>query len=490
MTEPAPAPTDPPVTPVPNDPLVNEGASESLDPNTPLDSDGAPLDPNTPAEAASDGAPEDPACAAAETASASPDTPSPDSENPCPPKKTGRYAGQPEFVPDSLRRSEVRRVTAALETQRTQHVQNIAEVRGLRLRDKQLGIERAKLSAEVEETLAALEATEEQLRRRALASFVNGDSFELAPSLEHDEILEFQQKQFLVGEVLALDQELLEEYTRLRNRLEEDTLQLFERLNSIRRWLRAAEDEAEKSAEEVGALRFELDTWNYLSATWIPEVVFPIVGDYGDPLINSWGYPRAPGTPDYHWHEGIDIFAPSGTPLVAAEAGEVTDIGYGTLGGLKIWIMGHSGTRWYYAHLDSFNPDLEVGDFVSAGDLIGYIGATGNAVGTPPHLHLQMHPASGRPANPYPILQAASDRFQALKAIGQAPSFETYIDRPDGGFDDVDDSLSARPNAHLGQDNVTNVETDSPVKADGVEFDAASESGADPARVASAVRSP
>ncbi len=207
--------------------------------------------------------------------------------------------------------------------------------------------------------------------------------------------------------MLSLDKELLDEYTRLRNRLAEETLQLYERVNSVRRWLRSAEDEAETSEGRIGELEFELNTWNYLSATWIPNVVFPIVGDYEDPLINSWGYPRAPGTIDAHWHEGIDIFAPNGTPLVAAEAGEITDIGFGTLGGLKIWIMGESGTRWYYAHLDSFNPDLIVGDFVTAGDLIGYVGASGNAVGTPPHLHLQIHPDSGRPVNPYPYLMEA-----------------------------------------------------------------------------------
>ena len=115
---------------------------------------------------------------------------------------------------------------------------------------------------------------------------------------------------------------------------------------------------------------------------------------------------------------------------MAAEGGEVTDIGVGTLGGLKIWILGDSGTRWYYAHLAGFNPDLEVGDLVKAGDFIGYVGKTGNAISTPPHLHLQMHPDGGRPVNPYPILQAASDRYQA--GIGRVTVEVEAVLGPDG----------------------------------------------------------
>ena len=461
-----PAPADPPVTPVPNDPLVNEGASEALDPNTPLEP-GAVPGTSIPEETQDCVASEDSAAAAAGQSGGTA----------CPPKRTGRYSNQPEFVPDSLRRAEVRRVTSALEQSRSTHVQNVAKVRSLRLRDKELGFARAELSEEVQETLTALEITEEQMRRRALASFVNGDTFELARSLEHDEILQVQKKRFLVGEVLALDQELLDEYTRLRNKLAEETLLLYERVNSVRRWLRSAEDEAETSAAQIDLLEYELDTWNYLSTTWIPEVVFPIVGAYEFPLINSWGYPRAPGTIDAHWHEGIDIFAPTGSPLVAAEAGEITDIGFGTLGGLKIWIMGESGTRWYYAHLDAFNPKLVEGDFVNAGDLIGYVGASGNAVGTPPHLHLQIHPDSGRPVNPYPILQAASDRFQALVAIGRAPTFDPLLEDQSAEATGTRDEMIDRGTAHL--------EGDATPSGGGTELDGSSED--DPARVEGAI---
>lgn len=395
--------SQPVVTAVPGDPLVDEGASEDLDPNTQPDGSPAP-DPGTdPAENCVDPGQSDPGS----------DQPA----DACEDKPRGRYANQPPFVPDALNRAQVRRVEGQLAAARAALVEDVARVRSLRLRDKRLALERAELSAETASTVDALEATEEQLRRRALATFVVGDSFELAPSLEHDDILRFQQHRFLVGEVLSLDQDLVDEYTRLRNRLEYEALELYDRINNTRRWLRSAREQADASQVEVEALEFELATWQNRSAVFVSDVVFPIDGPYDLPLINSWGYPRAPGTIDEHWHEGIDIFAPDGTPLVAAEGGTVTDIGVGTLGGLKIWVLGDSGTRWYYAHLSAFNPELSVGDVVAAGDLIGYVGATGNAVGTPPHLHLQMHPDGGRPVNPYPILQAASEIYQQEQLV-------------------------------------------------------------------------
>lgn len=402
--EPAPSEPTPPVTPVPNDPLVNEGASDLLDPNT--------TEPPDPADGAT-GVPIDPDTAPAEDACEVVPAEGEEAEAVCTPKKRGRYASQPEFVPDSLNTAEVRRVDRELAAARDDHAMRVSRVRGLRLLEKRLDLERDRLSSETVEALRLLEETEEQLRERALATFVKGDSFSLAPSLEHDDILRHQQQQFLVDEVFSVDQELLEQYTELRADLESSALELYDRQANVWEWLRGANKKAEGTAALVDQLEFEVDTWNNLSATFIDNVVWPIDGTYDLPLINSWGYPRAPGSIDEHWHEGIDIFAPEGERLVAAEGGTVTNIGVGTLGGLKIWIMGDSGTRWYYAHLMAFKPDLNEGDTVKAGDLIGFVGKTGNAISTPPHLHLQMHPASGRPANPYPILQAASDRYQA-----------------------------------------------------------------------------
>ena len=85
---------------------------------------------------------------------------------------------------------------------------------------------------------------------------------------------------------------------------------------------------------------------------------------------------------------------------MATEDGYINSIGVGDLGGLKFWLDGESGTRWYYAHLSAFAEDLEDGQFVTAGQVVGYVGHSGNAVGTPDHLHMQVHPEGGRPINP------------------------------------------------------------------------------------------
>src|SRR5919108_4862883 len=115
------------------------------------------------------------------------------------------------------------------------------------------------------------------------------------------------------------------------------------------------------------------------------------------PLANSWGAARSGG----RRHEGIDIFAPKGTPVVSTTRGIVTRVGTNRLGGQIVGVLG-PGLEWhYYAHLDRFGAFRE-GDIVNAGDVVGYVGNTGNARGTRPHLHYGIYHAGA--TNPYPRL--------------------------------------------------------------------------------------
>lgn len=84
-------------------------------------------------------------------------------------------------------------------------------------------------------------------------------------------------------------------------------------------------------------------------------------------------------------HEGQDIFAPRGTPILSATNGLVYRIGENNLGGQTVSVIGAGGRLYYYAHLDSYARGLEVGDPVSTRTVLGYVGTTGNAQGTPPH---------------------------------------------------------------------------------------------------------
>lgn len=120
----------------------------------------------------------------------------------------------------------------------------------------------------------------------------------------------------------------------------------------------------------------------------------PIRGNYA--FADTWGAPRSGG----RRHEGVDMIAPSGTTLVAAESGTVR-FSTNRLGGNAAWITGNSGTKYYYAHLLGFTGGNRS---VSQGEQIGTVGQTGNA-GTP-HLHLQIHPGGGTAVNPYPYVRA------------------------------------------------------------------------------------
>jgi murein DD-endopeptidase MepM/ murein hydrolase activator NlpD len=140
----------------------------------------------------------------------------------------------------------------------------------------------------------------------------------------------------------------------------------------------------------------------------ITGFVFPV--DDPHDFIDSWGYPRAGGRS----HQGADIFAERGTPLFAVEDGVLARVGNDRLGGIKLWVVGESGTHYYYAHLQRYALGVAEGVEVDAGDVVGYVGDTGDAKGTPPHLHFQLHPRGGEPVNPFPLLQVV-DEMEAAR---------------------------------------------------------------------------
>jgi murein DD-endopeptidase MepM/ murein hydrolase activator NlpD len=136
--------------------------------------------------------------------------------------------------------------------------------------------------------------------------------------------------------------------------------------------------------------------------------VFPVFGtaSFGD----SFGGPR-PNMPG-GWHHGEDIFAPEGTPVLAVADGTVHMIGFIPIGGYRLWLRDRSGNEFYYAHLSAFSPLAVEGNEVQAGDVIGFVGDTGDADGGAPHLHFEIHPAAmlglgyDGVVAPYPFLVA------------------------------------------------------------------------------------
>ena len=129
----------------------------------------------------------------------------------------------------------------------------------------------------------------------------------------------------------------------------------------------------------------------------------PVVGIQPYDLSDSWHFARDGGR---RKHKGIDIFAPKGTGIVAVADGVVSFIGEQPKGGLCLWLTTESGTSFYYAHLDRWAAGLYEGMEVRRGDLLGYVGNTGNAKTTPPHLHFAVND-NDEMVNPYPILTKA-----------------------------------------------------------------------------------
>lgn len=129
---------------------------------------------------------------------------------------------------------------------------------------------------------------------------------------------------------------------------------------------------------------------------YVDAIICPVLGAsaYGD----TWGAPRSGG----RRHQGVDMLAPTGTPLLAVVSGEVVHRS-NALGGLTVSLMGDNGNRYYYAHLTGYEG---VPGRVEQADVVGYIGDTGNAIGVP-HLHFEIRPGNGVPVNPTPSVRAA-----------------------------------------------------------------------------------
>lgn len=150
-----------------------------------------------------------------------------------------------------------------------------------------------------------------------------------------------------------------------------------------------------------------LQTQSFIIAKWqqvnLLKEPLPTANSLPNPLpkrhlTDTWGGARSEGRS----HEGIDIFAPRGTPIQATTQGIISKVGEDRLGGQVVVIIGPGGAGHYYAHLQDY-ADIAVNDWVEAGAIIGYVGDSGNAKGTPTHVHYGIY-INGEAVNPYPLL--------------------------------------------------------------------------------------
>jgi murein DD-endopeptidase MepM/ murein hydrolase activator NlpD len=146
--------------------------------------------------------------------------------------------------------------------------------------------------------------------------------------------------------------------------------------------------------------------------------VFPVYGPAS--YTDTFGAFR--GDVSGGWHHGDDIFAPLGAPVLAVADGTVFSVGWNDIGGNRLWLRDGEGNEFYYAHLSAYSPLAVDGAQVRADDVIGFVGDTGDARGTPPHLHFEVHPVSllslgyDGVVDPYPYL-AAWQRLEDVRFV-------------------------------------------------------------------------
>ena len=166
-----------------------------------------------------------------------------------------------------------------------------------------------------------------------------------------------------------------------------------ERLQEI-----AAALDAAQTAREVrdAAQRAEEERRRKIEA----GVLFCPVDGGGLNFIDSWGFARSGGRA----HKGVDMMAAAGTPTVAPVSGQVVHRG-SSLGGLSWYVYGDNGNMYYGTHLSGYAN--QGAGWVEAGTVIGYVGSSGNASASAPHLHFEIHPGGGAAVNPYPATYQA-----------------------------------------------------------------------------------
>lgn len=271
-------------------------------------------------------------------------------------------------------------------------------------------------------------ALEARARNLVIEAYMNGGIELMEVVLEANSIQDVFTGQVLASratdhDIIALDRldALSRELDRVRSELEVDQTRAAEleaqARNVVSRLVAAQEAaalayaEADQAAREAYRLFLEEERSRRmselariqgvaggLSAAATPGFVCPVAGAVS--FTNDWGFPRSGG----RTHKGTDLFARRGTKLVAVADGSIR-LSTEELGGTSIYLSANYGVTYYYAHLDSYAPGVRSGMRVKIGDVIGYVGDSGNALGGTPHLHFQVHPGGGFPVNPYPTVR-------------------------------------------------------------------------------------
>lgn len=234
-------------------------------------------------------------------------------------------------------------------------------------------------------------------------------------ALGEDEVGDAIHRGLMVGYVLDAGAHHLRRATELREELQERRVEVDvrreeaeqalvdlavaqEELDALLTEIAALERSARQLAATTAARADELERQRAAAATGGSGGRFCPVGSPNS-FVDTWGAARSGGRS----HQGVDIFAPQGTDLYAVGDGVIERAGNLRLGGITLHLRTDDGATFYYAHLAGYAAGIAPGVRVRAGDVVGFVGRTGNARTTPPHLHWEYHPPDRGPVNPYPL---------------------------------------------------------------------------------------
>ncbi len=280
----------------------------------------------------------------------------------------------------------------------------------------------AKLQAEKADAVARLQTARTQLKKRAVAGYMGSPAAPINQILAASDFNDLSRRFELLSSVVESDRARIDEYSAAREAVGTELESVVTVLDARRSELTVASTVLDGADSVLLAKQIQMAAVRAGNAVVGGGFVFPIAGPHS--YSDTFGAPRMFGTSYAHLHQGTDIFASSGTPLVAVERGVVIRMGSDVLGGTKLWLVGASGTRYYYAHLSAFAEGMVDNTVVQAGQLVGYVGNTGNALTTPAHLHFEVHPDGGPAVNPYPLLRIVDDAQKQI-AASQPPTTTT-----------------------------------------------------------------
>jgi murein DD-endopeptidase MepM/ murein hydrolase activator NlpD len=329
-----------------------------------------------------------------------------------PSPSTGFYGGQASFANYPGRVVRVTARTARSRAVETQLVLDAAIAARDALLAQQADEQAAlgRLAVEERAAVNALEAAQVQLEHRAADAYIRGTLAPVGLLLSSENVTDFYHQRELLQAVVEADEDALGEFQAARRAVDDGQAAAAANLARLAGEVAAAEQTVAAATLDHDLASRELAVSLAGGSLVIHGFAFPVAGPTN--FIDSFGFPRMTGTEFEHWHEGTDVFADAGTPLVACERGVVTRMGSNVLGGITVWLRGESGVSYYYAHLSSFAAGVAPGSVVEPGTVLGYVGNTGNAASTPSHLHFEVHPGGGDAVDPYPLLVVARDQPQ------------------------------------------------------------------------------